>query len=377
MLAAVLCPLPACPGSASAGGPGSTSVQILKADLSPRAMAMGGVFAAIADDIYAAQYNPAGLGQLVVPAASAMYYSGFEDSRLQYLTLGMPAPIHGLAGLERPVVAFSAVFTQNGDFTQRTVNPDDTISVGNTVSAENNRVLAFSYGEKVYSGDLKIGQRSAVLEHYLGGSAKYIHSALLEQYSASAFALDVGWLGKMPDLGLAAGMSLANYGSGLKYLKDSNPLPSVARIGLAWQRPTVRNHSVLLSVEGDAYTGEKLWSYRTGLEYNFEQMFSFRLGYKGHDDNKGVAMGLGAHHEGFAVDFGISLGNAVFNTTQVAFTYQFTGFDLGRPKKARYIEQEEDQPKPQKTVKPARTKPAPAKRKPVPDKKGSDFYWVD
>jgi hypothetical protein len=339
-------------------------------------MAMGGVFAAIADDVYAAQYNPAGLGQLTVPAASAMYYSGFEDSRLQYLALGVPAPIRGLAGLERPVIALSAIFTQNGDFTPRTENEDFTISVGDTVHAESNRVLAFSYGEKVYSGDVKIDKYVGRFENYLGCSAKYIYSALLEQYSASALALDVGWLGKMPDLGLAAGISLTNYGTGLKYLKDSNPLPSVARAGLSWRHSTIRDHSVLLSVEGNAYTGENLWSYRAGLEYDFEQMFSLRLGYKAHDDNNGVAMGLGAHHEGFAVDFGISLGNAVFNTTQVAFTYQFSGLDLGRPKKARYSEQVEDQLKPQKNVKPAKKKPAPQKRESVPAEKGSDLYWV-
>ena len=60
-----------------AAGPGSTGLQVLKSDISPRAMGMGGAFSAIADDVYSMNYNPAGLGQLYMPEASAMYLSGF------------------------------------------------------------------------------------------------------------------------------------------------------------------------------------------------------------------------------------------------------------------------------------------------------------
>jgi hypothetical protein len=356
-------PLTACwllfaaPCALRAEGAGSTSVQILKADMSPRAMAMAGSFAAVADDVY----------------------TGFEDSKLQYLTFGMPAPITGLGGLEKPGMAVSAIFSQNGEFINRVLNADDTVSVGNAVSAEGTSVLAFSYGEKIFSNDVKIDAYNARFEQYLGLSAKYIHSTLLEEYSASAFALDAGWLVKEPDLGFSFGASLANYGSGLKYLKDSNPLPSIARLGLSWQGDTIRDHSILLSLEGDFYTGEKLSSLRTGMEYNFEKMFNFRLGYKAREDNSGPTMGIGAHHQGFAVDLAISLGNKVYNTTQVAFTYQFTGWDTGKARKARYEEQVEERPKPKKSVKPAKKAPVkPKKQEPAePIRKNSDFYWVN
>ena len=55
---------------AAAGGPGSAGMQALKSDMSPRAAGMGGAFTAGADDIYTAEYNPAGLGRLYVPEAS-------------------------------------------------------------------------------------------------------------------------------------------------------------------------------------------------------------------------------------------------------------------------------------------------------------------
>ena len=363
--------------NAFAGGPGSTSVQILKTDMSPRAMGMGGCFVAIADDVYSANYNPAGLGQLYIPEASAMYLSGFEDSKLQYLAFGMPLPIIGLVGLEKPGLAVSAVFSQNGRFTERRINSNGTVSPS-IMDAETNKVFALTYGEKIYSAESNMGGYNAKIEQYLGLSAKYIGSELLGEYSASAFAMDAGWLVREPNLGLTFGAALSNYGPGIKYLKETEPLPSILRLGLSYQRPTIMDQSVLLTFESDTYINENLKSFRAGLEYHFEKVFNFRLGYKALEDNKGPAIGLGIRHEGFALDFAMSLGNEVFNTSQVAVTYKFTNWLLGEYKQnVQYRDQEENRPQPAKTIKPARNEPArPMKPKTAPAKKDSDFFML-
>ena len=389
-LCAALCVLFFLPCGLFAGGAGSTAMQILKADISPRAMSMGGGFAAVADDIYAVQYNPAGLGQLADLTASAMYYSGFEDSRLQHLAVGAPVPVRGLGGLDGPVVALSALFTQNGSFTLRTLNADDTVTEGNAVNAESNRMLALSYGEKIYSGGIKAGKYSGILEQYIGLSAKYLSSTLLEEYSASGFALDAGWLVKETELGLAFGLSLANYGSTLKYLKDGDRVSSTARAGLAWQGPTVRDHTLLLTHEYALYTGEGLAGMRTGLEYSFEKMFSLRLGYKAcsalglfmlekcdlKDGNGGASLGLGARHEGFAVDFGISLANDVFNTKQISVTYRFSGWKHARTVKTRRIRKPGDGAAARKKAGASLKKPY-KRPEPVREEKSSDLYWLE
>ena len=363
------------PVTGYAGGPGSASVQILKTDMSPRAMGMGGSFAAVADDVYAAHYNPAGIGQLYLPEASAMYLSGFEDSKLQYLAFGIPLPITGIAGRARPGMAVSAIFTQSGQFTYRRINADGSVSASN-MDAESNRILSLTYGEKVYSGETRIEGYKATFDQYLGLSAKYIGSELLGKYSASAFALDAGWLVREPNLGLTFGAALSNYGTGVKYLKETSPLPSILRLGLAYERPTVLDQSVLLAVESDFYTTESLKSLRAGLEYHFEKIFNFRLGYKALEDNRGGTMGLGIHHEGFSLDFAMSLASEVFNTSQVSFSYKFTGWRPGEYKKARYRE-EEDLPRPKKAVKPAVKEPVrPRKREAAPAEKNSDIYLI-
>jgi hypothetical protein len=353
---------------ARAGGPGSAGVQVLKTDLSPRAAGMGGAFVAVADDAYGPGYNPAGLGQLYMPEASAMYFSGFDDSSLQHLSFVMPLPIQGLAGLDKPGLGVSALFSDSGSFLY---SPIDSAGNVNSVSmdAENTRVIALSYGEKVYSGEVNLEGYKANLEQYLGLSVKYIGSEMLETYSASAVAFDGGWLIKEPNLGLAFGASLHNFGSGVKYYQETTPLPSILRLGASYQRPTVMSQSLLLSLEGDLYLQEKLKSFRAGLEYHFQEMFNFRLGYRGGEDNSGAALGLGIHYESFALDFAMSLGGAVYNTTQVAFSYKFSAWRTAEiKKKARQYQQ---RPAPVKKAAPAVKQPA----KPQP-KKDNDFFWI-
>lgn len=361
----------AAPAAVFAGGPGSAGVQVLKTDMSPRAFGMGGAYVAVSDDIYSTNYNPAGLGQIYFPEASAMYLAGFDDSALQYLAFGLPLPIQGLAGMDKPGLGISAIFSDSGKFVY---TPENDAGRPLTMDAESTRVLALSYGEKVYSNEVNIEGYNAKIEQYLGLSVKYIGSELLETYSASAVAFDGGWMLRESNLGLTLGASLSNFGSGLKYLKETTPLPSILRLGISYQRPTVMSQSVLLALEYDAYMNESLKSLRAGLEYHFQEVFNFRLGYKALEDNGGPTVGLGIHYENFALDVGMSMGGEVFNTTQVAFAYKFTGWRTAEQiKKSKYRFQDEAAPKPSKAAKPAAKEPVKPVKSP---KKDTDFFWI-
>ncbi len=367
--ALLLCALPA-----AAGGPGSAGVQVLKNDFSPRAAGMGGAFAAVADDAYASVYNPAGLGQLYMPEASAMYYSGFEDSSLQHLSFVLPLQFQGLAGYDKPGFGVSALFSDGGKFVYRPIGAGGTVGEY-SMDAESTKVLALSYGEKVFAGEVDLEGYKANMEQYLGLSAKYVGSELLQTYSASAFAIDGGWLLRDLNSGLSMGVSLSNFGSGLKYYKEDTPLPSILRVGAAWQPPTVMSQSLLLAVDMDMYLQEQLKSLRAGLEYHFQDMFSFRLGYKGMDDNKGLALGLGVHYESFALDFGMSVAGEVYNTSQVSFSYKFAGWRTAElKKKAR--EFRAPPPEPEKKQPAARPGAKPAGKPAAKPKTDSDFFWI-
>ncbi|OGS61648.1 MAG: hypothetical protein A3J79_12850 [Elusimicrobia bacterium RIFOXYB2_FULL_62_6] len=374
-LASALLLLPA--AALFAGGPGTTSVQVLKTDIGPRAMGMGGSYVSVADDIYSVNYNPAGLGRLFLPEVSAMYLSGFEDTGLQFLGYGMPLPFKGLIGLDKPGIAFSAIFSQAGDFTYRRINADGSVS-SRSMDAESTKVFALSYGERVYSAEMKLEGLELQIDQYLGLSAKYVKSELLGTYEASAAAFDAGWLMVEPRLGLSFGVSMSNYGGGIAYVKETYSLPSVMRLGASWQRPTIMDQSILLSVEYDMYMNEGIKNLRGGMEYHFQKIFNARLGYKAVDDNNGLTMGVGVRHEGFALDLAMAVSNEVYNTSQVAFTYKFTGWRIRDYKKnVQYRSQEEEPAKPKKAAKPEKKEPAKPKKQQQPtQKKDTDFFML-
>jgi hypothetical protein len=359
-------------GRAYGGGAGSVGMQVLKSDISPRAFAMGGAFVAVADDIYSMNYNPAGLGQLYIPEASVMHLSGFEDSSLQHFAYGMPLPFIGFGGLQKPAAGLSLMMSGAGKFNYKQIMPDGSI-LSQSYDAQKDTVLTFGYGEKVYSGETNLEGYNAKIEQYLGMNAKYIRSVLLEDKTPpSTFAFDAGWLMMEPNLGITLGASAANYGGGLKYATETTRLPTILRVGASYQHPTVLDQSLLLAAEGDFYTAESLKSLRFGLEYRFEQMFSLRLGYRGGEDNKGMTMGIGVHYENMALDFGMGMGSAVYNASQVAFSYKFSGFTIKEyHKKVVYKDPEPETPAKKQTSKPARKAAQPAEKK-----KDSDFFWL-
>jgi hypothetical protein len=355
----------------SAGGPGSAGMQVLKSDISPRAFGMGGAFAAVADDIYTINYNPAGLGQLYIPEASAMYLSCFQDSTLQYFSYGMPLPILGFAGIQKPAVAISLLMSGAGTFDYNQILPGGGI-YSKSYDAQKDTVLTLGYGEKVYSGDVNIEGYNARIEQYLGVNAKYIRSVLLEDKAPpSTFAFDAGWLAMEPRLGLSFAASAANYGGGLKYATETTKLPSILRLGTSYQHPTVLDQTLLLAAECDLYTTEALKSYRFGLEYNFQQMFSLRLGYRSGEDNSGLTMGLGVKYGDMSLDFATGMGDSVYNASQMSFSYKFSGITVKEyRRKMKYAEPEEPGQEAPKAAPARKTAPSPEK------KKDSDFFWI-
>ncbi len=357
-----------------AGGPGSVGMQVLKTDMSPRAAGMGGAFVAVADDIYSIGYNPAGLGQLYIPEASAMHLAGFDDSSLQHASFGMPLPFLGLAGLQKPAAGVSLMLASAGTLAYKRIMPDGSV-LSKSYDAQKDLALTFGYGEKVYADDVNIEGYNARIEQYLGMNVKYIRSVLLEdKQPPSTFAFDAGWLVMEPKLGLSFGASLSNLGGGLKYGTETTRLPTIARFGLSYQRPTVMDQSLLLAAEADLYTSESLKSLRLGLEYHFEKIFNLRLGYRGGEDNRGFTTGIGVRYEDMALDVAMGLGSEVYNTSQVAFSYKFSGVTIKEyRRKVKYREPQAPAAAPaERTAKPERKPAKPAEEK----KKDSDFFWI-
>src|SRR5687767_4320158 len=69
---------------------GTSSAQFLKMGAGARAAAMGNAFTAVADDVTATYWNPAGLGQIKNAQMSLMQNAGLIDTQYQYLAAAAP-----------------------------------------------------------------------------------------------------------------------------------------------------------------------------------------------------------------------------------------------------------------------------------------------
>ncbi|MFH1618386.1 MAG: hypothetical protein ABIG11_00620 [bacterium] len=286
-------------------------------------MEWGGAFAALGDDIYGMHYNPAGLGQLHLPQASGMYLAGISDVTLHFLGFGIPLPISGFSGSGSSVIGASVLLSQSGDFTYNPLNPDGSAGLSQTLKAGSDMVATLGYGERMAANAFSIGEYTGKVDHYFGGSVKYISSKLLETYSASAVAFDAGYLAMEPRLGLSFGASASNIGGKMKFVSESDPLPVVVRAGIAWQKPTIMDQLIVISVQGDRYIQEAVNRLRGGFEYRFERIFTLRLGYQGQQGMDGFTAGIGIHQGNLSLDVGMARCETMGNTHQLALTYSF------------------------------------------------------
>ena len=190
---------------------GTTAADFLKLGVGARAGAMGNAYTAAADDATALYWNPAALTRISPKAGSAtlMHAPYVASSFFDYV--GYAKNLSENASWGTSLQYFSAgsiTQTDESGFTQGSFTPYDlALSVGGAHEFEN-----FS----------------------LGLNLKYIRSQIVS--SASTFAVDMGVLSRpflSQRLRLAAVAS--NVGGKLKYDKDSSRLPTVYRVGGAFQ----------------------------------------------------------------------------------------------------------------------------------------------
>ena len=194
-----------------AGGPGSTGAVELKIPVGPRAIAMGQAFVAVADDVNAVYWNPAGLNQLGGAEITAQYDVFIETVRYQYLAIGTKLSKEAALGISGKLLS-----TGSENEIDSGGNP-----TGNTFSE--------SYMDIDLSGAYR-------LNYYLdiGLTAKYISKSLAGS-NASSFAADLGMLYRTPIPHLTAGFNIQNIGPGMKFDQVEDPLPLNFKIGVAYR----------------------------------------------------------------------------------------------------------------------------------------------
>jgi hypothetical protein len=215
LTAALLLALPA---SARASASGTSGAQFLKLGAGARAGAMADAFTAVADDAYAAYYNPAGLARLPRPQFGGAHSALFQGVSYQSLAFVIPfGRGEGRESIEtkanKHALGLSIYYLGVGDIERR--SGDSTLPAGTFNAADSAYALSYAYAPN---------DRLS-----LGFTGKYIHQSI-DTYGGSAMAADLGVLYRVnpqKDKPITLGASIRNIGNRIGYVSsETAPLPT-------------------------------------------------------------------------------------------------------------------------------------------------------
>lgn len=277
---------------------GTTTAQFLKIEAGARAIAMGGAFVSVADDVSAIYWNPAGLPKLKNNAVSFSYTSWLVNTNHNYVGI-----VYKLN--DQNVFALSYTLLSMPDMKVRTEFYQD--GTGEYFSASDFS-LGLSYG-------LAITDKFS-----MGITGKYVGQNIWHM-TTSTIALDVGLHYNTPVKGLNLGMSVSNIGPKMQYEGDDSfiyytfdpdqrgnsdkifadikmdkwDLPLIFRVGLSYNLLDTELHDILISM--DAIHPNDYSEYvNVGLEYCFTDRIFLRGGYKTlfkEQSEEGLTLGAG------------------------------------------------------------------------------------
>lgn len=313
-------------GARAARNPGVTAAPILQVPLGSRALGMGTAFSAVASDVSALFYNPAGLSRLTAHEAAFSFITGLADNNIQHIAYGGPIPFTGISGNGYASLGASLLFSQSGTIEVNRLNPDGSLLSSQNVSAGSDFVGDLAYSERVGATPIDIGDTTYGINHFLGLGGKFVKSTLLNQYSAHAFSGDVGYLVQSPEAGLSFGLSAQNIGGALRYVDVADPLPTTIRSGIAYQTGVAGVQALTVAGDGEYLLQERTWRAEAGLEYFLFKSYGVRVGYQFLRDQVGLTAGFGLRWRSrIMVDYAWSMSDVLRDSHRFTVSYRFGG----------------------------------------------------
>jgi hypothetical protein len=280
--------LAALPAGAYASGAGTTAAPFLKAAMSPRAVAMGGAFSALADDSGAVFVNPAGLAQFDGREAALDFSTYLQDAKMGNLSyagmvkdnrFGLGVTFMTVGGIERRGLTDSVgIVPETGHFDA------------------SDMAVTLAFAKKEISPEL--------MPRLDGGFAvKFIRSSIDDE-SAVAFAVDAGAIYRATTK-MNFSMCIQHLGTKMTFVDESDPLPLSLRAGGSYRV----SDRFTLAAEINEYLQDEKFYPSLGAEYWFRDALALRGGYKfGYDTSNlgsevGLSLGFGIKVEGIGVDY--------------------------------------------------------------------------
>jgi hypothetical protein len=270
------------------GGAGTTGAQFLQVGVGAREVAMGGAGVAISNDAHALYWNPAGAAKITDIRLDATYNNLYQDTNQGFVAVAKP--------WRGGVWSAGVDYLQVSGVEERLT---DTASPNYTFTSKDSALMVSYARPNVISGLA------------LGANLKYIQS-FIDTANANAAAVDFGALYEAPSVPLSVGASVANLGSGLKYVNATEPLPLVVRLGAGYR---LLDRKLLAAVGYDAWIRDNRSYGDLGLEYKPVNWVAVRTGYQlGHGQDQ-----LGSSLVGFSAGVGFEFKSLTFDYAYVPF----------------------------------------------------------
>jgi hypothetical protein len=281
---------------------GTTVANYLNIDVGSRAVAMGGSFVAVANDVTAMYWNPSGIARIEQNSALFSHTKWIADIDLNFVGLVIPISTVGSLGV-------SAKFLTMEQMERTTIESPD--GNGELFDA-GSYVIGISYG------------RNLTEQFSIGASFKYIQESIYHS-TASAIAFDIGTLFTTGFNNLQIGMVISNYGTKMRMdgkdllvqirtddrfsgtsentnavLKtDEFELPLMFRLGISMDiLQDDDSNNLLVSVDA-LHPNNSSESLNLGIEYVYNNLLALRAGYNSlfnQEINTGLTFGAGLYY---------------------------------------------------------------------------------
>jgi long-subunit fatty acid transport protein len=272
---------------------GSAGAQFLKIGVGSKYQGMGEASVAMANDVYSMFWNPAGLVEIENSAVSFTNVNWLLDVDLNYFGLARNFEDVGVFGVSASVLSME----------------DQEITTFEEMDGTGDFYSAVSYAVGV-SYARQLTDRFA-----FGGSVKYVGERI-HRLNSSTFAFDFGTLLYTGFKSLRMGMSITNMGPKLEFsgpdldvaydeseASNNNPigasvkstpydLPMMFRFGLAYDFAVAHNSDVTVSAEMK-HLNDSDQQGSLGAEWQYDEMFFLRSGYKFNTEEEGLSFGGG------------------------------------------------------------------------------------
>ncbi len=258
---------------------GTSGAQFLKIGAGARSTAMGEAFVAVADDVNAVYYNPAGLAGLDRPQMTAMHTEWFQGMNYDFGAFALPSEF-GTFGI-------SAATLKADDLEKRTA---DESFEGNFESMDSAYGLSFA--------------REIRNLWALGITARFLQQKI-DTASAETWTGDVGVTKDFEEKPYRLGFAVRHFGQGVKFNSESDPLPLTYDAGASSK---FFNNKLLLSLNVKKPRDNDV-QFAGGGEYarpiRNDFRFAIRGGYNTSNtdaDGSGLSLGGGLGYKQFDLD---------------------------------------------------------------------------